>query len=197
LLASILLRPHLALDEVHLVATALGVATAETVGALGVEAGIKWPNDLVVELDGGGLRKLSGMLAESVLDGDRLGALVIGIGINVNWPAELPADLAEIAIALNHLTGAEVDRVALCSELLVRFEARYADLASTDGRNRLLADYRTWSTTLGRRVEVDLGHERFQGDAFDVTAEGHLLVIDDCPDRPRTVVAGDVVHVKH
>ena len=197
LLLSILLRPTLALDEVHLVATALGVAAAEAVGALGVDARIKWPNDLVVDVGGGELRKVSGMLAETVLEGDRLAALVIGIGINVNWPADLPAELAEIAVALNHLTGADVDRVALCKDLLARFEIRYAGLASPEGRTRLLADYRAASATLGRRVEVDLGHERFVGDAFDVTAEGHLLVIDDCPDRPRTVVAGDVVHVVH
>jgi BirA family biotin operon repressor/biotin-[acetyl-CoA-carboxylase] ligase len=197
LLLSILLRPALALDEVHLVATALGVAAASAVGELGVDARIKWPNDLVVDAGGGELRKLSGMLAESVLDGDRLGALVIGIGINLNWPADLPDDLAGIAVAVNHLTGREVDRVAVLTDLLTRFEARYDDLGSAGGRRRLLADYRTSSATLGRRVEVDLGHERFGGDALDVTAEGHLLVIDDRPDRPRTVVAGDVVHVKH
>jgi BirA family biotin operon repressor/biotin-[acetyl-CoA-carboxylase] ligase len=196
LLLSILLRPALALDEVHLVASALGVAAVDAVRALGVEAGIKWPNDLVVERDGE-VRKLSGMLAETVLDADALAALVIGIGINVSWPDELPPELASIAVSLNHIVGGPVDRVALFVDLLERFEGRYGALGSDSGRHDLLADYRRRSATLGRRVEVDLGHEKFVGDAFDVTAEGHLLVIDDCPDRPRTVVAGDVVHVRH
>jgi BirA family biotin operon repressor/biotin-[acetyl-CoA-carboxylase] ligase len=199
LLVSMLLRPPLRLDEVHLVATALGVAAVDAVGeTAGVRARIKWPNDLLVDVGEGRLRKLSGMLAETVVDGDRVGALVLGIGINVNWPAELPSELQEVAVALNHLAGREVDRVALLVALLAQFERHYA--AVTTGadadRRRLLGDYRARSATIGRRVQVDLGHERFVGDALDVDDDGHLLVVDDCPDRPRTVVAGDVVHLR-
>jgi hypothetical protein len=45
-------------------------------------------------------------------------------------------------------------------------------------------------------VRVELSGETIVGDAIDITAEGHLLVVDECPDRPREVVAGDVVHLR-
>jgi BirA family biotin operon repressor/biotin-[acetyl-CoA-carboxylase] ligase len=198
LLVSVLLRPSLELHEVHLVATALGVAAVDAVASVGVEARLKWPNDLLVDVGGGRLRKLSGMLAETVVEGDRLDALVVGIGINVNWPADLPADLRGLAIACNHVTGHDVDRIALLVGLLEQFERRYAAVTEGGqaGRRQLLADYRARSATIGRRVEIDLGHERVVGDALDIDDDGHLLVVDECPDRPRTVVAGDVVHLR-
>lgn len=196
LLVSILLRPDLELDQVHLGATALGVAAVAACRDLGVPAGLKWPNDLVIDVGGGELRKVSGMLAESVVVGGRLEALVLGIGINVNWPAALPPDLADIAIALNHVTGVDLDRADVLVGMLEHFDRACTALQSATGRSELLAAYRARSATIGRRVEVDLGHERFVGDALDVNDDGQLLVIDDCPDRPRTVVAGDVVHLR-
>ena len=78
-----------------------------------MEVGLKWPNDLFA-----GDRKLAGVLAESSVRGGAVDALVIGIGMNVNWPAELPEDLGELAVALNHLAGHDVDRVALAASLV-------------------------------------------------------------------------------
>ena len=201
LLTSILLRPSdpprsLAVDQLHLVANAVGIAAAVAARRVsGAEVDLKWPNDLVIST-ADGVRKVSGILAESILSDGRVDALVVGIGINVNWPADLPPDLADIAIALNHAAGRAVDRLELLGELLAELGRCYASLASADGRAALLGEYRSLSATIGSRVRVELPGETFEGDAIDLTAEGHLLVVDECPDRPREVVAGDVVHVR-
>ena len=201
LLTSILLRPSdappsLALDQLHLVADAVGIAAAVAARRVsGVEVELKWPNDLVIATVDG-VRKVSGILAESILSDGRVDALVVGIGINVNWPADLPPELAGIAIALNHAAGREVDRLELLGALLTELGRCYASLATVDGRASLVGEYRSLSATIGSRVRVELPGETFEGDAIDITAEGHLLVVDECPDRPREVVAGDVVHVR-
>src|SRR6476646_7378861 len=86
LLVSVLLRPRLPVEQRHLIVTAGALAMAEAVEATtGVVAGLKWPNDLMV-----GERKLCGVLAETVGD-----ALVVGLGVNVEWP-DVPAELAAI-----------------------------------------------------------------------------------------------------
>jgi len=195
LLVSILVRPSLAPADGHLVSTALGVAAAEACASQGVPARLKWPNDLVVTRSGSAL-KLCGMLAESLVEHGRVTALVLGIGINVNWPAELPAELAGIATAMNHVTGCDVSRPEVLVDLLSNFDRWYDELGEADGRGRLIGRYRELSSTIGTRVAVDLGAEVVVGDAVDIDIDGHLLVLEECPDRLREIVAGDVVHLR-
>lgn len=201
LLLSILTRPaepprSLGLDQLHLVSNAVGVAAAVAARrATGAAVGLKWPNDLVIDTDDG-VRKVSGILAETVLVDGRADALVVGIGINVNWPPDLPDELAGIAIALNHVAGHEIDRDALLDDLLTELTHWYGALATTAGRAELLGRYRELSATIGRRVRVELAGETVVGDAIDLSSDGHLLVVDECPDRPREIVAGDVVHLR-
>jgi BirA family biotin operon repressor/biotin-[acetyl-CoA-carboxylase] ligase len=159
---------------------AAGVALAAAVeDAAGVETGLKWPNDLVVDD-----RKLAGLLAEA--DGD---ALVVGAGCNVNWDA-FPDELAATATACNLEAGHPVD----CDALLDAFLDRFASsLAAGDA---LLDDYRARLSTLGRAVRVE--HVRgdvLVGTAVAVTDDGALVVRDEAG-TDHTVVAADVHHLR-
>jgi BirA family biotin operon repressor/biotin-[acetyl-CoA-carboxylase] ligase len=170
LLVSVLLRPALPMERTHLVTLAAGLAALDAVDALtSVRAGLKWPNDVVVDD-----RKLAGILAET----DGAGAVVVGMGCNVQ-PGALPAELHEIA------TAVAVDRARLLVEWLRAYDARLADL------DRVVADAIARSATLGRRVRVDLAQEAFEGTATALTDEG-FLVVDG-----RIVRAGEVVHLRH
>ena len=208
LLLSALLRPPARVAGAVTMAAAL--ATAEAVERVaGVSARLKWPNDLVVATPEGE-RKLAGILAEadwpagSAISGgyrppaahDRM-VLVVGIGLNVRWPApDAAADLAEVAglaTALNWL-GAHADRVDLLVAFLRRLGERYASLVAA-GAGDLLDDWRRRSATLGRRVRVDLGADDIEGTAVDVTDEGHL-VVEALDGGRRTLAVGDVVHLR-
>jgi BirA family biotin operon repressor/biotin-[acetyl-CoA-carboxylase] ligase len=211
LLVTVLLRPPSRV--MGLASTAVGVAMAEAVEEVtGRAPGLKWPNDLVVRGDtadrgAAADRKLAGILAEAdwppgpAASGgwrepgphERL-AVVVGVGVNVNWPDELPDGLAEIATALNHLVGHDVDRVDLLVAFLRRLEARYDRLVG-DGPPALLDEWRRRSATLGREVRIDLGPRDVEGTAVDITGEGHLVVETPGGDR-RTFAAGDVVHLR-
>ena len=200
LLLSVLLRPDLPAGHRHLASAAVALAGSDAVEAVtGLRLGIKWPNDLIGP-DG---RKVAGVLAEAdVADpsarGGRLRApIVVGIGMNVNWPAadsDLPPDLVGSATSLHRLVGRTVDRSRVLEALLGALEPRAADLGSESGRARQSADFRARCTTLGTSVRVELADDRFEGRATDLTAEGHLVVV--VGERTRTVVSGDVVHVR-
>ncbi len=202
LLVSVLLRPDLPADHRQLAGAVMALAARDAVGeSIGLALGIKWPNDLLAP-DG---RKLAGVLAEADLHGGsdpvaqampRL-PIVVGIGINVNWPAvdtELPDELVGRATSLREQTGHLVDRSGLLAALLAALGARVADLESEVGRQRQGADFRAGCTTLGTAVRVELPGEEFEGKAVDLTSEGHLVVAVD--GGRRTVVAGDVVHLR-
>ena len=164
---------------VHAVMAA-GVALAAAVeDVVGIEAGLKWPNDLVVDD-----RKLAGLLAEA--DGD---ALVVGAGCNVNWEA-FPEDLAATATACNLEAGRPVDRDALLDAFLDRLAAA---LASGDA---LLDDYRARLVTVGRTVRVEpVRGDAVVGTAVAVTDDGALVVRDE-RGEDHTVVAADVHHLR-
>ena len=175
LLMSILLRPDLAIERMHLVTAAVGLAAADACESVaGFRPGLKWPNDLVVED-----RKLAGVLAEAALP-----AVVVGIGINVNWDTDVPSG----GVAANQVAGRPVDLEALLGALLDRLSVRYGDWEG------VARDYRRGSATIGREVRVDVADESFTGTAADITDDGHLLV--DVGMCLRTVTAGDVVHLR-
>jgi BirA family biotin operon repressor/biotin-[acetyl-CoA-carboxylase] ligase len=207
LLLSILLRPPA--PVVDLTTMAVAVAAAQAVeDVAGFAPRLKWPNDLVWPGDGSAAdRKLAGILAEadwpagSTADSghrppaatERL-AVVVGIGINVRWPDELPADLAEIAVACNHVSDRAVDREELLIALLERLAPWYAQLVGGE-REPLLDAWRGRSATLGRRVRVDLGATDVEGTAVDITPTGHL-VVDTLEGDRRVLAVGDVVHLR-
>ena len=200
LLVSVLLRPDLPSDLRYLASAVVALAAAEAAEEVaGVHLGVKWPNDLLAP-DG---RKVAGVLAEADLaepepdGGELLPPIVVGIGINVNWPAgdaDLPEELVGTATSLRRLADRPGDCGAVLAALLEALEPRAADLGNPPGRLRQGGDLRSACLTVGTPVRVELADQVFEGTATDVTAEGHLLV--ETGGQTRSVVAGDVVHLR-
>ncbi len=200
LLMSVLFRTGLPARQRYLAGAVVALAAVEAAEDVsGVRPGIKWPNDLLA----GDGRKLAGVLAEGDLVDTREGAppsagpIVVGIGINVNWPrddGDLPADLAGSATSLRQQMGSPLDPAEVLASLLEALGPRRDDLETPAGRARQAESLRLGCTTVGTAVRVELARSHFEGMAVDVTAEGHLVV--DVGGRRRTVVAGDVVHVR-
>jgi BirA family biotin operon repressor/biotin-[acetyl-CoA-carboxylase] ligase len=170
-----------------------GVAVASSVRtAAGVDAALKWPNDILA-----GRAKLGGILAEA--SGD---AVVVGIGLNVSTgPDELPppGPGALAATSLRLCGSARLDREALLADLLAGFERWYRAWSEVLGdaeRSGLHAEYTRLSATLGRRVRVERpGGRLVTGLATGIDPDGRLLVRES-PDAELAVAAGDVVHLR-
>ena len=144
LLASLLLRPaHGAPAEQLSLVTGLAVAEAID-DVAGVRSGLKWPNDVLV--DGA---KVAGVLLES-----SRGAVVCGVGVNVNHAAvELPEGTRLRPTSLLVLTGRRHDRAALLTALLAALERRY-DAWTASGLEPLLPELGARHLLRGARVRI-------------------------------------------
>jgi BirA family biotin operon repressor/biotin-[acetyl-CoA-carboxylase] ligase len=181
---SVLLRPAAAPATWGWLPLLAGVALAEAVqDVTGVDAALKWPNDLIAGPDE---HKLAGILAQS-----NGAAVVIGIGLNVSTTrAEL---LFETATSLALLGAADVDRTAVLVAVLERIDRWHA--TSTADPAALATAYRARCKTLGRQVRVTLaGGGAVEGVAADVDESGRLQVRTGA--GVETVAAGDVAHLR-
>jgi len=184
LLVSVVLGPPPEGVSLATVACALAAADA-CADVAGFDPGLKWPNDLVV-----GERKLAGVLGEAID-----GSVVVGLGLNVSWPAPMPPALEAIAITAEAVAGGPIDRHALLGAYLTRLEARCRSLADARGRTAMMGDYRRRCVTLGRAVRIELpGGRVLAGTAVEVDDDGALQVVT--VGGTRRVTAGDVVHVR-
>ena len=187
LLFSVLTRPAIAVAAAHLVTNALALGALEACDSLtGVRPGVKWPNDLVVAD-----RKLAGVLAESVVAGERLEAVVVGMGLNVRTGAA-PPEAVETAIALEDACGSVVDRQELLRAVLTGFAQWMDQIGVPAGQAALMEAVHQESATLGRRVSVELGDGSvLEGLAEDLDEYGALVL-----EGGVRVVVGDVVHLR-
>lgn len=179
---SVLLRPALKPESAPLITFACALAMAKAVRKVaGLNARIKWPNDLV--LNG---RKLCGILLEMGFDAQGC-YVVAGTGLNVRRGAYPPA-LAERAISIEEC-GAVPDRGAIIAAYLAALEASLSAIEK-DGFDGIAEEFRKECITLSSQVHV-LGAETFTGTAEDIDDTGALLVrLDD--GEIRRVLAGDV-----
>jgi BirA family transcriptional regulator, biotin operon repressor / biotin---[acetyl-CoA-carboxylase] ligase len=163
----------------------------------GIDAVLKWPNDLLVGPD---RTKAAGVLSEVVPDAAGQAA-VVGVGINVT---ALPEDVEPGAGGLVAGSFAEAgakttDRSALAASFLRAFVEMEAVWRLNDGdveRSGVLTGYREACGTIGQRVRAELPDgTSITGVAVDVEPDGRLrLKLDD--GTPKSIAAADVVHLK-
>ena len=187
---SLLVRPDVPPAHAPAFTLAAAVAVARAAREAGVDARIKWPNDVVVSgEDAGGNRierKLAGVLTEMEGEADRVSWVVVGMGINANVdPADLPSE-AEPA-TLSAAVGS-VNRRLFTQRVVEAFDDLRSDPAA------VIPAWREHAATLGKRVRVDTPGGEVVGEAVDVEFPG-TLVVDTGDERVR-VTAGDCEHLR-
>jgi BirA family transcriptional regulator, biotin operon repressor / biotin---[acetyl-CoA-carboxylase] ligase len=178
------------------VALAMLDAAEDVAGLRDATLGLKWPNDIVADGPDGLLRKVAGVLGEAVLDDDRVGTAVIGIGVNADWSApDFPADLSTSMTSLRELSGGRpIDREALLEAWVDRLEPRYESLR----RGRF--DAGGWSSrqrTTGELVEVDGPGGRLTARAVGVDPDtGSLQLAETGRSGLMVIDSGDVTRCR-
>lgn len=183
---SVLLRPDLPPARAPLLTLAAAVAVTRAARGAGVDAEIKWPNDVLVPeptADRGGL-KLAGILTEMEGEANRVNWLVVGVGINANGD---PDELDEQATSIQAQVGA-IDRRSFVQTVLESFD----DLR--DSPESIVPAWREYASTLGQRVRVETSGGAIEGDAVDVTEYGALVLETDAGES--VVHAGDCEHLR-
>ncbi|MBX0323626.1 biotin--[acetyl-CoA-carboxylase] ligase [Halomicroarcula sp. F13] len=183
---SLLFRPDVPMAHAPVYTLAAAVAATRAAREAGVEAGIKWPNDVLVDVDGEE-RKLVGILTEMEGEADRVSWVVVGIGVNANVdPESLPSEANPTS--LEAVRGAPVDRRLFTQRLVETFDTL------RQSPDSVLDAWREYATTLGRDVRVETPRGVVEGEAVDVEFPGRLVVRTD--DGRETVSAGDCEHLR-
>jgi BirA family biotin operon repressor/biotin-[acetyl-CoA-carboxylase] ligase len=189
LYASLLLRPKIAPADAPQLSLVAGVAVAHALERVGLEPGIKWPNDVLI--DG---RKVCGVLTEIEAEADMVGSVVVGIGVNLNSERDdFPEELQDRAVSVLMATGAKVNRAFFVATLLECFERAY-ERWRDGGFGPLKDDWERRATLLGKPVEVAAASATTTGICVGIDSDGALLLKGD-DNEVRRVIAGDVTLV--
>jgi BirA family biotin operon repressor/biotin-[acetyl-CoA-carboxylase] ligase len=166
---SVVLRPGFDASLASRITQTAAVGVAGALWEIGVEARIKWPNDLLA-----GGRKICGILAESgVGQGGRLDYAVLGVGMNANLgPSDLGVRDREVTTIRSEL-GRDVDLLSLLRIMLSNLDA---ELRRIEDFGAILEEWRNLNCTLGEKVRVRRLGQTIEGRAFDLTPEGALLL---------------------
>ena len=185
LLWSLLLRPAVPAPQRRLLPLLTGLVVAEVVARHVPEAAVsvKWPNDVLVDQ-----AKVAGILAEATGD-----AVVVGVGVNVDWRGVPRPDELGNATSVAEAAGRDIDRWRLLAGLVGMVSQRYEHWRDTPAG--FLDDYRRRCSTIGARVAVTgLDGAVMQGEAAHIDDEGALVL--RTAGGVATVTAGDVQHIR-
>jgi BirA family biotin operon repressor/biotin-[acetyl-CoA-carboxylase] ligase len=179
---SVILYPDVAyLPSLVMLASLATVHSIEAV--TGLEAQVKWPNDVLIRG-----KKVCGILVESELRRDIVNYAIVGIGVNVNLRlADFP-EILPIATSLSDELGREVSRLELIRRLLVEIERLYLALPAGGS---IYEEWRDKLVTLGRRVSVNWGITSYEGIAESVASDGSLLLRHSDGSLTK-IMAGDI-----
>ena len=188
--SAVLDMPGMDLADIGWLPLLAGVAVVDVLrGTAGVDADLKWPNDVVI-----GGRKVVGILAEVAATAP-VPTVVVGIGLNVSLTEdELPVPTATSLL----LEDAEVtDRTVLVRAILRELARRHREWEAAGWKvDALAAAYKERCGTLGRRVRAELpGDRELIGTAIDVDVEGRIVIEADGK-SPVAVSAGDITHLR-
>jgi len=184
-LMSVLVRSVTPLDGFWSVG-AIALAASQAIGELTQSScTLKWPNDVMLGA-AGREKKVAGVLAQLVDN-----SVVVGIGINANWPDHVPNTMSERGTAVNLHTAdrTNIDRAELAAAILQR-GVRHLDMSRTELRDA----WKAQCSTLGQHVRLELQGRSIVGIATDIAADGALQIEENGVSSTHQV--GDVVHLR-
>jgi BirA family transcriptional regulator, biotin operon repressor / biotin---[acetyl-CoA-carboxylase] ligase len=150
----------------------------------GVALDLKWPNDLVWHD-----RKCVGILSQS-RGGSDVSRVVVGVGINVNRPAEVAPEIAQRAVWLSEIEAKEFDRTRILATLLSIYERGFDRLVSSP--DKVIDDWARVAKLEGSEVAVKAtdGKLLHAGKVTSVAADGALVLQTE--HGPACITLGDV-----
>ena len=183
---SIILKPTISPSKAPLITLATGVAVAKTLKKLGVEAKIKWPNDILIND-----KKVCGILTEANASHDFVDYVVVGIGIDTNLNLDtLPPLIKERSTTLKNELKHDINNVKVITEILSEFEITYEKLQE-EKFDEILHEWRNLSQTIGNYVEIKqpLG-KILEGHAVGIDNSG-ALIIESSNGELKKIISGE------
>lgn len=167
--ASIILRPELPIRDASKLTLMAASAFARSLQREGIDATIKWPNDLL--LNG---KKIGGILTEMQTEGDRIQAVILGFGFNVNGNT-IPEELLHRATSLKRETGVIHRRSELLARLLEDLESEY-ELFLETGFRPIQEHWFQNAAYLNETISLKTAGKTKTGVMRGISPEGALLL---------------------
>lgn len=172
---SLVLKPvHAAPAELPLtnLSQLLALCVCRALAAHGVQANLKWPNDVLVAG-----HKIAGLLAETVVQGNHgFRGMVLGLGVNLNLDAQVLATIDQPATSLALVTCMPVNVAAFRDAVLQDFFIAYDEFLAC-GFSMIHDEYLARCAFLGTHVAIHQGNETIRGLASNVTLGGTLEIV--------------------
>lgn len=188
LFLSIILKPSETFNEIYPNLTQyLSVTLCKVIESYGIQTQIKWPNDVLI--DG---KKIAGILSETVMQGQKLEGIVLGVGVNLNSNQEkINAIPNKIATSLNIETQKAIDLKEFLNKLLTEFFEHYDEFLQS-GFLQIKDDYIKRNCFLGKELKVQVFNHMESGLAKAVNDLGEL-VLEDNNKREIVLTIGDII----
>jgi BirA family transcriptional regulator, biotin operon repressor / biotin---[acetyl-CoA-carboxylase] ligase len=184
---SIILRPNIPLPKAPQLTLLTAAAIVQGIEDItGVQPEIKWPNDILING-----KKVTGILTELVAEADRINAVIIGIGMNVNQTKEdFPVELQEIATSLLLEKGGKVSRADLIKSIFMNLEKLYL-LYLEEGFFPIKLLWESYAISIGRKITARTLTHTIVGKAQGITDDG-VLIIEDELGKTHHVYSADI-----
>ncbi|MBM4762100.1 biotin--[acetyl-CoA-carboxylase] ligase [Bacillus sp. B15-48] len=184
---SIILRPRLPLQKAPQLTLVTAVAVVEAIEEVtGISPQIKWPNDILING-----KKVTGILTELQADSDRINAVIIGIGMNVNQQqADFPEEINHIATSLAIESGQTISRAALIQAVFARLEKLYLTYTK-NGFYPIKLLWESYALSIGKKIIARTITGDITGKAVGITDEG-VLKIEQADGQISHVYSADI-----
>jgi BirA family transcriptional regulator, biotin operon repressor / biotin---[acetyl-CoA-carboxylase] ligase len=185
---SFILRPRLPPVCAPQITLMAAVALSDTIASFtAATPAIKWPNDILL-----GGKKVAGILSESSSTSERIEFVILGIGININYPVELmPEAIRNHATSLLAVNGKTTSREAFANRLIQDLDRCYGEIEES-GFSAIAPRWEARFGLKGKKVKVEVSDQILIGMAAGIDRDGALIVIDE-RGKSHRVVAGDVI----
>ena len=166
---TLIIKPKIEPYKAPFLTLVAGASVVKALSNLGVEASIKWPNDIIVHN-----KKICGILTELSAEMERVNYVVIGIGINIKT-IDFPDEIKEKATSL-YKEGYKLSRVDIVRQFCIEFEKLYKGYILDGNKQDTLELCRKYSAIIGKQVYVIKNNKRELVKCIDINENGNLIV---------------------
>ena len=166
---SIIIKPNIIANKAPFITLIAGASIVKALNILGVDAKIKWPNDITINN-----KKLSGILTELSAEIERVNYIVVGIGMNVK-DTDFEEELQDKATSL-YKENYNVSRIDIVKEILCQFEKLYLDYIEKDDKKEVLDICRQYSAIINKEIYVIKNDQKELVDCIGINEEGNLII---------------------
>ena len=181
---SIILKPDIEINKTPFLTLIAGASIVKVLNDLGIDALIKWPNDIILNS-----KKIGGILSELCTHYDKLDYIVVGIGINVK-NIDFPKEISDIATSL-YKEGYDISKDYIVNQILCEFERLYFEYIDNNYKKNTLDICKDYSAIINKDIYIFNNNKQELVKCVDINEDGNLI-IETKYNEIKEIISGEV-----